>query len=134
MTKKLLKQVVGIDVAHKKLDASLGRMDEETTIEMYAYKTFDNSEKGFIGLILWVKKNTEAKIPLRFVMEATGVYHESLAHYLFGKQYVVSIVMPSKITNFFRTLEVKTITDKSMSAAIAMFGLEKNWTTGSHQK
>jgi transposase len=38
--------------------------------------------------------------------------------------------MPSKITNFFRTLEVKTITDRSMSAAIAMFGLEKkldNW-------
>jgi transposase len=39
--------------------------------------------------------------------------------------------MPNKIASFFKTLEVKTVTDKSMSAAIAMFGLEKNpdtWT------
>jgi transposase len=126
MTKKLLKQVVGIDVSQKKLDVSLGRMDEETKTEVYAYKTFDNTEKGFMILILWVKKNTELGVPLRFIMEATGVYHECLAHFLSGKGYVMSIVMPNKITNFFRTLEVKTITDKSMSAAIAMFGLEKN--------
>src|ERR1017187_4487920 len=84
-----------------------------------------------MALILWVKKNTEPEVSLRFVMEATGVYHECLAYYLSGKEYVVSIVMPNKISNFFKTLEVKTVTDKSMSAAIAMFGLEKNpdtWT------
>jgi transposase len=63
--------------------------------------------------------------PLRYVMEATGVYHESLAYFLSGKTYAVSIVMPNKITNFFRTLEIKTVTDKSMSEAIALFGLEK---------
>ncbi len=131
MTKKLLKQVVGIDVSQKKLDVSLGRMDEETMTQIYAYKTFDNNVRGFMALILWVKKNTESVAPLRFVMEATGVYHECLAYYLSGKSYLLSIVMPNKITNFFRTLEVKTVTDKSMSAAIAMFGLEKNpsnWT------
>jgi transposase len=63
-------------------------------------------------------------------MEATGVYHESLAHHLSNKAYTVSIVMPNKITNFFRTLEVKTITDKTMSETITLFGLEKkldNW-------
>lgn len=130
MIKKLIKQVVGIDVAYKKIDVCLGRMDENAITETYAYKVFDNSEKGFMALILWVKKNSEPAVPQRYVMEATGVYHESLAHYLSGKEYVVSIVMPNKITNFFRTLEVKTVTDKSMSVAIAMFGLEKqlnNW-------
>lgn len=121
-----MKQVVGIDISQKKLDVSLGRMDEQTATEIYGYKTFDNSEKGFMALILWTKKNTISDVPVRFIMEATGVYHESLAYYLSGKAYEVSIVMPNKITNFFRTLEVKTVTDKSMSAAIAMFGLEKN--------
>jgi transposase len=126
MIKKLLKQVVGIDVSHKKLDVSLGRMDEQTITRVYMHKTFDNSEKGFMVLILWIKKHTEPDVPPRFVMEATGVYHQSLAYYLSGKGYAVSIVMPNKISNFFKTLEGKTVTDKSMSAAIAMFGLEKN--------
>jgi transposase len=83
-----------------------------------------------MALILWVKKQTVEEFPLRYVMEATGVYHESLAYFLSNKTYQVSIVMPNKITNFFRTLEIKTVTDKSMSEAIALFGLEKkldNW-------
>lgn len=125
MTKRLLKQVVGIDVAQKELVVSLGNMDEETTTRVYTHKTFMNNEKGFTALVLWAKKHTVKEIPLRYVMEATGVYHEALGYYLSGKTYSVSIVMPNKITNFFRTLEIKTITDKSMSEAIALFGLEK---------
>ena len=129
MTKKLLKQVVGIDIAHKEIDVYLGNMDQEAATHLYAYKTFKNNEKGFAALILWVKKHTQADMPLRFVMEATGVYHESLAYYLSNKAYTVSIVMPNKITNFFKTLEGKTVTDKSMSAAITQFGLEKKMVT-----
>jgi len=125
MTKRLLKQVVGIDVAHKELVVSLGNMDEEARTNIYAYKTFFNTEKGFMALILWVKKQTIESSPLTYVMEATGVYHEALAYFLSENDYFVSIVMPNKITNFFRTLEIKTVTDKSMSEAIAWFGLEK---------
>lgn len=130
MIKKLLKQVVGIDVAQKELVVSLGRMDAEATTTVYACKTFVNNEKGFMALVLWVKKQTMEVFPLRYVMEATGVYHESLAYFLSNKGYLVSIVMPNKVSNFFKTLEIKTVTDKSMSEAIAMFGLEKkldNW-------
>jgi transposase len=125
MTKRLLKQVVGIDVAHKELVVSLGNMDDEAITRIYGYKTFPNTEKGFMALILWVKKQTIEGPPLRYVMEATGVYHEALAYFLSDNDYVVSIVMPNKISNFFKTLEVKTVTDKSMSEAIALFGLEK---------
>jgi transposase len=125
MTKRLLKQVVGIDVAQKELVVSLGSMDEHAQSRIYASRTFANNEKGFMALELWVKKQTTAAFPLRFVMEATGVYHEALAYFLAGKAYQVSIIMPNKITNFFRTLEVKTITDRSMAEAIALFGLEK---------
>ena len=130
MKKRLLKQVVGIDVAQKELVVSLGNMDHEATTKIYAYKTFMNTEKGFMALILWVKQQTIAEFPLRYVMEATGVYHEALAYFLSDKTYSVSIVMPNKITNFFRTLEIKTVTDKSMSEAIVMFGLEKSLEIG----
>jgi transposase len=125
MEKRLLKQVVGIDVAQKELVVSLSNMDEETATTIYAHKTFLNTEKGFTALLLWVKKQTVTDSPIRYVMEATGVYHEALAYFLADRTCSVSIVMPNKITNFFRTLEVKTVTDKSMSEAIALFGLSK---------
>jgi transposase len=125
MKKKLLKQVVGIDVARKELVLSLGNMDQQASTHIYACKTFVNNEKGFTAMILWVKKHTDNDSPLRYVMEATGVYHEALAYFLSDRHYAVSIIMPNKVTNFFRTLEIKTVTDKSMSEAIALFGLEK---------
>jgi transposase len=70
-------------------------------------------------------KLTESTVNIRYVMEATGVYHESLACYLADHELSVSIVLPNKISNYFRTLSVKTVTDKSASEAIALFGLER---------
>ena len=112
-------------MAHKELVVSLGNMDQQASTHIYAYKVFVNNEKGFTAMILWVKKNTDNDFPLRYVMEATGVYHEALAYFLADRNYAVSIIMPNKVSNFFRTLEIKTVTDKSMSEAITLFGLEK---------
>ena len=121
----LLKQVAGIDVAQDELVVSLGRMDDQTQIELYAFKTFQNNIKGFKGLIDWVSKASIQGVPFRFLMEATGVYHEPLAYYLTNQGLEVSVVLPNKISNYFRTLDVKTITDKTSSQAIARFGLER---------
>jgi len=123
--KRIVKQVVATDVAQKELVVCLGRMYDDWILELYANKTFANNEKGFAALILWVKKLTEESIPVRYVMEATGVYHESFAYFLDGKGFEVSIVLPTKISNYVRTLEVKTVTDKTASEAIARFGLER---------
>ena len=103
----------------------LGRMYDDWSAELYAYKTFANTTKGFIALLLWVKKVTDDTIGIRYVMEATGVYHEALAYFLDEKGYEVSIVLPNKISNYFRTLDVKTVTDKTASEAITQFGLER---------
>ena len=124
--KKIVKQVVGIDVAQKELVVCLGRMYDDWKPELYASKAFANNAKGFSSLISWVKARTEEANPVRYVMEATGVYHESLAYFLQGKGHEVSIVLPNKISNYFRTLEIKTITDKTASETIARFGLERH--------
>lgn len=128
--KKIVKQVLGVDVAKKELVVCLGRMFDDFTNELYAHKTFANTVKGFLALLLWVKKNSEETVSIRFVMEATGVYHESFAYCLDSKGYDLSIVLPNKISNYFKTLDVKTITDKTASEAIVLFGLERkldNW-------
>lgn len=124
--KKILKQAVGIDVAQKELVVSLGCLQEDLSQEIYAYKVFPNTKNGFSTLVSWVKKRIDENIQVRYVMEATGVYHESLAYYLAQEGYEVSVVLPNKISNYFRTLKTKTVTDKTASEAIAMFGLERN--------
>lgn len=124
--KKIVKQVVGIDVAQDELVVCIGRMYDDWTSELYSHKTFANTAKGFISLTDWVAKLSDCAIVMRYVMEATGVYHESLAYYLSERDDLLSIVLPNKISNYSRTLDVKTVTDKTASEAIARFGLERN--------
>ncbi len=121
----ILKQVAGIDVAQKELVVSLGRLDHELSLEIFDYKVFANDQKGFKELVRWGRKQAGNNIKIRYVMEATGVYHEALAYYLTENNSEVSIVLPNKISNYFRTLDVNTITDKTASEAITRFGLER---------
>jgi transposase len=123
---KIVKQVAAIDVAQKELVVCLGRMTDSWQSELYAHKTFLNNQTGFEALMNWIKKLTDNSVPVRFVMEATGVYHESLAYFLDAGNHQVSIVLPTKISNYARTLNVKTVTDKTASEAIAQFGLERS--------
>jgi len=123
--KQILKQVSGIDVAQKELVVTLGRMYCDLTIELYAYKVFRNTQTGIISLLKWVRMLSDQAVRIQFVMEATGVYHQKFAYYLDEKGYDLSVVLPNKISNFIRTLEVKTITDKTASQAITQFGLER---------
>jgi transposase len=126
MNKKVVRQVLGIDVAQKELVVCLGRMNEAFSSELYAYKTFANTAKGFTSLVQWVKKLTVSDLSVRYVMEATGVYHESLAYFLKDQGFEVSIILPNKISNYARSLTIKTVTDKTASEAITQFGLERN--------
>jgi transposase len=131
MTKKVVKQVAGIDVAQKELVVTLGRMLNDFSIELFAYKVFKNNDKDILALIEWTEMLTDNEMSVRYVMEATGVYHQKIAYYLDQNKHEVSIVLPNKISNYIRTLELKTITDKSCSQAITQFGLERkldNWT------
>ena len=122
---KILKQVVGIDVAQKELVVSFGRLQEDLTVEPYASKVFPNTQKGHNALIDWIRKISDPDIAVQFVMEATGVYHETLAYFLVDRSCNVVVVLPNKISNYFRTLQVKTINDYTAAEAIARFGLER---------
>jgi hypothetical protein len=54
--KRLLKQVVGIDVAQKELVVSVGRMYDDLVPELYGQHIFGNTPKGFDALVAWVSK------------------------------------------------------------------------------
>lgn len=127
--KKIVKKVMGIDVAQDELVVCAGRLFDDFSIELYAHKTFPNTAKGFGSLLEWEAKQ-QGEAAVRFVMEATGVYHESLAYFLAERQKDVSVILPNKISNYARSLSIKTVTDKTASEAITQFGLERsldNW-------
>ena len=71
---KILKQVLGVDIAQKELVVTLGRIDEDLSVELYSYRVFRNSETGFVALLKWLIKETDKSVKLQVVMEATGVY------------------------------------------------------------
>jgi len=128
---KILKQILGVDVAQKELVVTLGKLNEDLSIDLSLYRVFRNKETGFVALLKWLKKNTDEEVYLQVVMEATGVYHQKFAYYLNEQKISLSIVLPNKISSYIRTLETKTITDKTCSEAIAHFGLSRkldNWT------
>jgi transposase len=124
--RKVLKQVVGIDVAQHELVCCFGKMDGDFKLALVTRHTFENKQMGFKKLVEWLEPIVNKEVQLRFVMEATGVYHQSFAYFLHDKGYHVSIILPNKISNFKRTLDIKTITDKTMADAIVQFGLERN--------
>ena len=114
-----------MDVAKDELVVSLGRLTDSLQTELYASKAFANNQKGFTQLLTWSRKLTSDDLPVHFVMEATGVYHECFAYFLADQGCAVSIVLPNKISNYFRSLEVKTVTDFTSAEVIARFGLSR---------
>lgn len=125
MNQQILKQIVGIDVSQKELVVCFGRMTNAPCSQLCSQASFANTPAGMQKLLGWVAKQRQADRPLRFVMEATGVYHQSLAYFLSGQGYALSIVLPNKISNYVRTLETRTVTDKTAAQAITLFGLER---------
>jgi len=127
---QVLKQVLGVDVAQKELVVTLGRVNGDLSVELYSRRKFANKETGFAALLKWLRKQTIEEVSLRVVMEATGVYHQKFAYFLAENKVALTIVLPNKISNYMRTLQVKTITDDTCADAIAQFGLERkldNW-------
>lgn len=122
----ILKQTVGIDVSYKTFDVRFGTTDIQQNIVLSQAKSFKNSLPGFKLFLRWLKKFTPSDdIPLIFVMEATGVYYEQLAHFLFHHKYQIAVVLPNKIRNYAKSLESKSKTDPIDAAAITRFGLER---------
>ena len=125
----ILKCAVGIDVSMKTLDARFGTTDEHQNVLLSPSKTFTNSLSGFKQLTRWVRQSfSTAETPVVFVMEATGVYYERLAHFLFISKHPVAVVLPNKIKNYAKSLQSKSKTDPLDAAAITRFGLDRQLT------
>lgn len=124
------KYSLGIDVSKDTLDCCISHI-KEGSIKIIATKKFKNSNVGFIKLLDWARGKTKKEETLHVVLEATGVYHENFAHFLNdNSQYTISILLPLKAKYWFKSLNIKTKTDKIDSIVLSRYGLERkseNW-------
>jgi len=90
---------------------------------------FANKSTGWQELLDWATKNTGLAIEhLHVVMEATGIYHEQLALFLFNKGARVSVVNPAQVKCYAQSLGVRSKNDKKDSVVLARYGLKENPT------
>ncbi len=122
----LLKQSVALDVSKDQLDVCMAVIDTTQRVKVKATRKFANTPSGFKELESWVKKHADPAIPLVFTMEATGVYYEQVAWYLFNEQRSVSVVLPNKARQYAKSLGLKSKNDKIDSIGLARMGAEQN--------
>lgn len=115
---------VGIDIAKEKFDACIKEQPSPGHYLIKARRMFSNSPKGFEQFACWVQKAGKDKQSL-FVMEATGVYYENLAWFLHEKGYRVFVELPNKVKHYFKSINLKTKTDRVDAAALARMGFER---------
>lgn len=121
----LVSQCVGIDVSKKSLVVTMCMFSLAEEARYSDVKTFKNNKTGFNQLVKWSRKESYSDKPLRYVMEATGVYHEELANHLVKIGCTVIVMMPKKAREFAIWENMISKNDTIDSRALALVGCVK---------
>ncbi|WP_188442625.1 IS110 family transposase, partial [Planktosalinus lacus] len=122
----ILKQCLGIDVSKSSLSISLGYLTNNLSKKFEGHVDVSNDLSGFKVLHKWLKKSLDAGINFTIVMEATGVYHQHVAHYLYEQGYDVCIMQSGRVKRYAQSLDQRSKTDALDSRMLSMLGLERN--------
>lgn len=122
----MIKYSLGIDISMKIFYVCLSVIDSNQQVKVKASRKFNNTASGFKELCDWIEKHYKQKdIPLQIVMEATGVYYEQCAMYLFKKGFTVSIVLPNKSKKYLQSTGLKSKNDKIDAKGLAQMGAQQ---------
>lgn len=104
---------IGIDIAKAKFDTAVLINGKFKT------KVFSNDHKGFTLMLKWL--DALSIIQANFCMEATGIYWESIAEFLTSKDFSVSVMNPSIIASYAKSLLQRGKTDEQDAKIIARY-------------
>ncbi len=123
----LIKYCVGIDVSKDELSVCFSQVDAQQRVSIKGTRKFENNLRGWKGIENWLSRfRKDKQLPLRLVMEATGVYYESLAYFLRDQGFKLSVVLPNKSKHYAKSLNIKTKNDLVDAQILAQMGLERN--------
>jgi len=122
---QIVKRSVGIDISSKTFNACVCSSDSSGNLQYSPDGKFSNTKSGFNQFIKWVRKTGKSLRGVNFLMEATGVYYESLACHLDKLELQVNVVLPNTSKHYFSSLNIKTKTDKIDAKVLSQFAIER---------
>jgi transposase len=105
---------LGIDVSKASLEVTLLKADGQQDKGQFA-----NKRQGFKKLQTWLSKRPVKQ--LHVCLEATNVYWEEVAEFLYEQGYLVSVVNPARISGFAQSQLRRNKTDPLDGEVIAQF-------------
>jgi transposase len=109
----LMNMFLGIDISKSKFDVALLNDGK------YKHKVFSNDNSGFKKLHEWLTSRNA--LDCHACLEATGVYGDDLAQYMYDNKIRVSVVNPLRIKKFAESELSRNKTDKADAKMIADF-------------
>ena len=119
----MVTQNLGIDISAEDFHVCLKVRRPDSSIKVKGQRKFKNNYSGFKQLKTWLEKKMLPGQPLHVTMEATGVYHQTLAYFLYECGYKIHILLPNRTKAYFRFLHLKSKTDKIDTLALAELGI-----------
>jgi len=123
---KQLKYSVGIDMAKDQFKACFSVIDQQQKVTIKATGSFKNNATGFEDFYAWKRKHAREKLPVHYLVEATGIYHENLAWFLYNKNCSVSVILPNKAKKYIQGLGLKSKNDKIDAKGLAKMCAEQS--------
>lgn len=96
---------VGVDIASTSFVACVGTTPWKLTVKPVK---FANDEDGFVSFLGWLKEHNLPAESTVVCMEATGVYGEGLAYFLYASGHTVAVEPPLNIQRKFPVNASKT--------------------------
>ncbi len=122
----MIKYSIGLDVSSEKINCCMTIMDQQQKTKVIASKVITNKLSGFKDLNNWIIKHYKDKsAPLVIILEATGVYYESCALYLFQKDYSVSVLLPNLAKKYLESKGYKSKNDSIDAKGLSEMGAER---------
>ena len=120
---------IGIDVSKRKSTVAIINVMGEIL------QTPFDIEHSQIGLQnLWDLIKDYPKDQVKFIMEATGIYHLGLLNELQKQGYFVHVANPLLIKKYFDAEIRKGKTDRKDALKLSRYGTEKWWLLKEHSK
>jgi len=126
MANRFINYGVGLDMSKDHIHVCFGGYTSEQEFKIIGQKKFENSKSGHKALSCWITKHRKDKeIPLRVLLEVTGVYHEQALYYLFHEGFQVSLELSKRVKRYLESIGHKSKNDKLDGQGIARMICER---------
>lgn len=126
MSNDKLKYGIGIDVSKDHFHVCFMIMLVSGKIKIAGTTKFAQTKAGFQRFLTWIeKRRKDPSLSLQVALEATGVYHEELLHFLYREGLDVCLILPKISKDYRKSMGSYSKNDKADSKVLAHLSIHR---------